>query len=249
MESALLIERTVEDSHEVWQFDGSRALGPDFWHKLHELAENTSDSVASVTLDGGENFSIGTDLAWLSRGLRRAERRGEFGTFVELGRTARSAFDALQRLPAPLFALCRGAVTGAGAELASIADMRLCLREARVSLPEAKLGMLPDFCSISEIVAALGSSDARRCLLLQDVIIASASSPSPFFDSYPASRDDALIEIRDVARTCARGGVLSELRQHVKRRACGSAEEAAQWNEENASLGDVMAAIRIMTRE
>ena len=68
MEHGLNIERTVSELHEVWRFDGSRALGLDFWQEMHKLAGSTPADAASVTLDGGDQFGVGTDLAWLSRG-------------------------------------------------------------------------------------------------------------------------------------------------------------------------------------
>ena len=249
MEHGLNIERTVSELHEVWRFDGSRALGPDFWQEMHKLARSTPADAASVTLDGGDQFGVGTDLAWLSRGLRRAERQGQSGALVELGQSARSAFDSLRRLGVPLFALCTGAVTGASAELASLADMRLCLGEARISLPEASLSMLPDFCSIPELVASLGGRDARRCLVLQEVVTASAAEPAPFFDSYPVSREAAMMKIREVSQVCARGAVLVELRQRLRGCGCGSAAEAAEWNEQRVSLQNLVSAVRTMAGE
>ncbi|MEU8658888.1 enoyl-CoA hydratase/isomerase family protein [Actinoplanes philippinensis] len=240
------IEQTLSGGHVLWTFDGQQPLGPPFWSRLCELARDITLESQSVTLYGGGDFGPGTDLAWLTRELRRAQRGDATRSLASAGEPARAALKCLSALPVPTVALCSGDIVGASAELAVAADFRWCIGRATIRFPEAQLGLLPDFVGIGQLLNALGPQDTRRALMGQEEITASVSTPSPFFDHYAATREEALEAIRRYTDGCARGDVLIELRKCLTRTVAQPATVSSLTNERIASIDDVIRAVHRM---
>jgi len=62
---------------------------------------------------------------------------------------------------------------GAGLDLISAADVRLCTRDAKISLREAAIGIVADLGSINRMPSIVGDSNARMMALTVSLCLCS----------------------------------------------------------------------------
>ena len=97
---------------------------------------------AVVLCGAGESFSSGIDLADLADPRRRLWAAWQL---VKPGRSVfQQAFLVWQELPVPVLAAIHGHCYGAGLQLALAADIRFATPDARLSVMEARWGLVPD---------------------------------------------------------------------------------------------------------
>jgi len=110
-----------------------------------------------LTGAGGEAFSAGTDITELAsldaEGAHRAARRGQ------------GVCDRIEQCGVPVIAAVNGLAAGGGCELALACHIRLASTNARFSLPEAKLGMIPAYGGTQRLSRAIGSGRAMEVML------------------------------------------------------------------------------------
>ncbi len=119
--------------------DRLNAIGTDTISALDAaLVElESDDEVRAFVITGeGRAFCAGADLGELS-GLEGATG---FARFV---RTFTDVLDRLEQHPKPSIAAIDGAALGGGLELALACDLRVAGDDARLGVPEIKLGLLP----------------------------------------------------------------------------------------------------------
>jgi enoyl-CoA hydratase/carnithine racemase len=151
------------------------------------LREDPEVRVAVLTGEGAI-FSAGADLA-------SAAQSGP----LELMRQGRATYQELARFPKPLIAAVNGLCVGGGLELALLADLRLCAREARFGQPEINLGIIPGWGGTQRLPQAIGLQRATELILSGRLMRAEeAEAAGLVLRSYP---DD---ELRDKARNLAR---------------------------------------------
>lgn len=129
------------------------------------LAED--DGLRAVVLRGSERcFSYGLDLPATMRehgklfiGGGLAQPRTEL---MRLIRRWQAAVTAIEALPAPVIAAVHGWCVGAGLDLASACDVRLCSGDARFSLREAKVAIVADLGSLQRLPAIIGAGHTRE---------------------------------------------------------------------------------------
>jgi enoyl-CoA hydratase len=77
-------------------------------------------------------------------------------------KTLQGSFDAIARSPVPVIAAVHGACIGGGLDLVSACDVRLCSRDARFSLREAKVAIVADLGSLQRLPAIVGQGHTRE---------------------------------------------------------------------------------------
>ena len=85
----------------------------------------------------GDAFCAGTDISELTS-LTKAEAR-------DISSRGQRLCDLIESFPVPVVAAINGIAAGGGCELALACHMRIGSGEARFSLPETKLGLLPAY--------------------------------------------------------------------------------------------------------
>src|SRR6266567_1312304 len=110
-----------------------------------------------VTGAGDRAFCAGADIKELMGRSLRAQREGTvFGQAI---------LAKLDTLPMPSIALINGYAFGGGLELALACTFRLAARNARLGLPEIKLGLIPGYGGTQRLPRLVGESRAIEMIL------------------------------------------------------------------------------------
>lgn len=98
----------------------------------------TDDTIRVLILTGaGEAFCAGTDISELNN-LSEAEA-------LEVSLRGQKLCDQIESFPVPVIAAINGIAAGGGCELAIACHLRVASDEARFSLPETRLGLIPAY--------------------------------------------------------------------------------------------------------
>lgn len=112
----------------------------------------------AVILSGdGPDFCAGTDISELEASDEAASRlKAERGQEV---------CDHIELCGTPVVAAVQGAAAGGGCELALACHLRVASTNARFSLPEAKLGVIPAYGGTQRLARAVGTGRALSAML------------------------------------------------------------------------------------
>jgi enoyl-CoA hydratase len=116
------------------------ALSADLINELtHTLAElRNDDSLRVVIVTGaGDAFSAGTDITEVTD-LTEAEA-------LQVSARGQKLCDSIESFPVPVIAAINGIAAGGGCELALACHLRTASNNARFSLPETRLGLIPAY--------------------------------------------------------------------------------------------------------
>jgi enoyl-CoA hydratase/carnithine racemase len=123
---------------------------------------------AVLLLRSGERaFCAGADLELMRSRFDSAEGRARM---VALAREMQRVYARLERLPCVTLAEIGGAAMGGGLELALACDLRIASDEARLGLPEPRLGLVPGAGGTQRLPRIAGEAVARRLILGAEVI-------------------------------------------------------------------------------
>jgi len=123
---------------------------------------------------GGKAFVAGTDISQFL-----AFQSGEDGMSYE--QRMEGYLDAVESLPIPTLAVVEGWAIGGGLAIASVCDLRIATPGSRFGVPIARtLGNCLSIANYARIVTALGPSNAKRMLLLAEMISAEEVLSSGF---------------------------------------------------------------------
>jgi methylglutaconyl-CoA hydratase len=104
----------------------------------------------------GKSFSAGADLDWMKR-LAAAPEADNIADAMKLA----EMLQALWELPMPSIARVQGSAFGGGVGLVAACDIAIASEEARFSLTEVRLGLIPAAIS-PYVIAAIGRRQAAR---------------------------------------------------------------------------------------
>ena len=128
----------------------SAALAGDLGAAVKRAADPT---VRAVVVTGSPHFAAGADI----NELKAAAAGDDKALAADLSR----ALTALERLPKPVIAAVRGFAFGGGLELALACDFRYLAEDARVGVPEIKLGIYPGAGGTQRLPRLIGIGKAR----------------------------------------------------------------------------------------
>lgn len=134
------------------------ALISSLLEELRRLSEDSNVRVLCLT-GAGASFSAGADLNW----MRRAANFSEEENTADAHQLA-AMLRTLDEFPCPTLALVNGAAFGGGIGLVAACDIAIASTQARFSLSEVRLGLVPATIS-PYVVAAIGQRAARRFYL------------------------------------------------------------------------------------
>ncbi len=170
-------------------------MGPDYWEQLPRLFEQLdADEAVRVVLlhTPGEHFSYGLDLAAMSADLAElmapdanATLRTRFLSTVKKMQRTHNAVAACRK---PVIAAVHGWCIGGGVDLITACDIRLAAANAKFSVREVKLAIVPDVGTLARLPAIVGQGVARELALTGDDVEASRAQRlglvTEVFDTY-----------------------------------------------------------------
>jgi enoyl-CoA hydratase len=134
----------------------SFSLIEDLSRKLEEAKAFHSRALL-VTGAGEKAFCAGADIGELTgRPLTETKSGAERGQAV---------FEKLARLPMPSVAIINGYAFGGGLELALACTFRLATPNAKMALPEVKLGLIPGYGGTQRLPRVIGEGRALEMIL------------------------------------------------------------------------------------
>lgn len=117
-------------------------------------------------------FCAGADLAEMRARFAAADGvEAMVGTAAEMQRL----FARLEALPQVTLAELGGAALGGGFELALACDLRIAAHEAKLGLPEARLGLVPGAGGTQRMTRVAGPAIAARMILTGEVLDGAAA--------------------------------------------------------------------------
>jgi enoyl-CoA hydratase len=150
-------------------------MGPEYWAQFPVLMEqlDADEAVRVVVLRaGGENFSYGLDLAGMGAELAeftnpdaRAELRTRFMQLVKKFQRTHTAVAACRK---PVIAAVQGWCIGGGVDLITACDIRLASQDAKFSVREVKLAIVPDVGTLARLPPIIGQGATRELALSGD---------------------------------------------------------------------------------
>jgi enoyl-CoA hydratase/carnithine racemase len=146
------------------------ALHGPLWRLLKETAVAlAADPPRAVIVTGaGGHFSSGMDLGLdndLLETWMPALQANDQAKLTEVIVGLKAVPEAIARIPCPVIAAIEGACAGGGLEIALACDLRVAGAEAFFSLPETRLGMIPDVGGTVRAVRLLGRARASELVL------------------------------------------------------------------------------------
>jgi len=112
-------------------------------------------------------FCAGADLKEMRARMDMAD--GPDGMYAYVAGIQRLYF-RIEALPQVVMAEIGGAAMGGGFELALACDLRIAANEAKVGLPEARLGLIPGAGGTQRLTRLCGSALAKRLILGAEVL-------------------------------------------------------------------------------
>jgi enoyl-CoA hydratase/carnithine racemase len=194
------------------------AQTPTMWRALAAIGRDIGDDVRVVVVRGaGHSFSAGLDR----RMLDPADTSGEESVAGLLALTdddLSATIDEFQQgftfLRDPRFvsiAAVRGHAIGAGLQLALACDLRVLADDARLSMREAALGLVPDLTGTKPLVECVGYARALEiCATARTVDAAEAVAIGLAQSAVPAAGLDAAVDELVAALTAPLPGVVRE---------------------------------------
>ena len=184
------------------------AQTPAMWAALAEIGRTLPDDVRVVVVTGeGETFSAGLDRAMLDP--TTAGEGNVLGLLALSDEEASARIEEFQRgftwLRDPRFvsiAKVRGYAIGAGFQLALSCDLRMLADDAKLSMKESALGLVPDLTGTKPLVEHVGYARALEICATARVVpaeeavrigLATASVPSADLDAAVADLAAALV--------------------------------------------------------
>ena len=134
----------------------SFALIRELGRKFDEVAGSDARALL-ITGAGAKAFCAGADVSELTGRSVMAQKEG-----AELGQ---NVFSILDRLPMPSIAVINGYAFGGGLELALACTFRLATRNARMGLPEIKLGLIPGYGGTQRLPRVVGEARALEMIM------------------------------------------------------------------------------------
>ena len=145
------------------------AMNPAAWREAPTVfsALDADPEIRAILLAGnGPCFSTGIDIAGMMPEIPElldAEQKGGVKwRLLPKIRALQEAVNAVERCRKPVIAAVHGYCLGAGLDLASACDIRLCSRDAVFSLREAAVGFVADVGALQRLPRIVGQGIARE---------------------------------------------------------------------------------------
>ena len=218
-------------------------MGPEYWAQLPGLFEqlDADDEVRVVLLrTAAPNFSYGLDLAAMSGELAELTDPGAHATvrtrFLQTVKKMQRTHNAVAACRKPVIAAVQGWCIGGGVDLITACDLRLAAQDAKFSVREVKLAIVPDVGTLARLPAIIGQGATRELALTGDDFDAARALKLGLVSEVFDSADSLLTGARAMANRIAKNppltvqGIKQVLNFSSERDAALSLDAVALWN-------------------
>jgi len=140
--------------------------------KLDELASGPPCTVLHIRSDQ-KVFCAGADLREVRAHMEAPDGADRMYAYVA---GIQRLYARIERLPLITLAEIGGAAMGGGLELALACDLRIAAAEAKLGLPEARLGLIPGAGGTQRLTRLCGPAVAARLILGAEILDGAAAS-------------------------------------------------------------------------
>jgi enoyl-CoA hydratase/carnithine racemase len=173
------------------------AISEEWLARLEEILGELQNTTVLLLRSSQKAFCAGADLELMRSRFDSAEGRTRMVEFV---RRIQRVLARLERLPQVTLAEIGASALGGGLELALACDLRIAAEDARLGLPEPRLGLIPGAGGTQRLPRVAGEAVAKRLILGAEVISgAQAAALGIVHWAVPAG------ELEARARSIARG--------------------------------------------
>jgi enoyl-CoA hydratase/carnithine racemase len=135
--------------------------------RLEEVLGETSAATVLLIRSNQKAFCAGADLELMRSRFDTPEGRKRMVAFV---REIQRVLARLERLPQVTLAEIGASALGGGLELALACDLRIAAEDARLGLPEPRLGLIPGAGGTQRLPRIAGEAVAKRLILGAEVV-------------------------------------------------------------------------------
>jgi enoyl-CoA hydratase len=233
-------------------------MAPAFFRECEEVFRRIGrdpEVRAVVVRSSAKAFSYGLDLAASFADLGPALTAGGLaGPRTELLRMIRElqgSFNAIAACPVPVIAAVHHWCIGGGVDLITACDLRVCSRDAKLSVRETKIAIVADLGSLQRLPLIVGKGAARELCFTGRDIDAEEALRIGLVNQVVADRDAAHAAAMDLARQIAANppltvrGVKAVLDYGEGKSVADGLEYVAAWNAAflaSEDLGEAFAA-------
>ena len=219
------------------------AMGPAFWSEMPDLfaSLDADRDVRAIVLTGsGRNFSYGLDLPAMGGSLTgvmsdgtSARPRAEFHAMVL---RMQRAITAVADCRTPTIASIHGWCIGGGVDLISAVDIRYASADAKFSVREVKLAIVPDVGSLARLPLILTDGHLRELALTGKDIDAARAEKIGLVNAVYDDAEASLAAAHETAAEIAANppltvsGIKDVLDQQRISRVSESLRYVAAWN-------------------
>lgn len=124
---------------------------------------------------------------------------------IALVEKGKRIFDRIAAFPFPVICAINGVALGGGLELALACDIRIAEKQAKLGLPEAKLGVLPGYGGTQRLTRLVGSGKAKELIFTGEYVSSNESLQMGLVERV-VSPGAALEEAIDLAKKMSANG-------------------------------------------
>src|SRR5512145_2294859 len=143
------------------------AIDEEWLARLEGIFHELQNTTVLLLRSDQRAFCAGADLELMRSRFDTPEGRARMVAFV---REIQRVLARLERLPQVTIAEIGGPAMGGGLELALACDLRIAAEEARLGLPEPRLGLIPGAGGTQRLPRVAGEAVAKRLILRAEVI-------------------------------------------------------------------------------
>jgi enoyl-CoA hydratase len=186
------------------------ALDEGMWQALaSRVAEAAAAQPRVLIVTGaGGHFAAGMDLAPdnpLQARVGPAIVERDVATATGVIAWLKAVVAGLAEFPAPTIAAIEGACAGSGFELALHCDIRVAAKNALLSLPEVRIGMVPDVGGTTRLTRLVGPGRAARLIATGERVTGDEAFTLGIVERV-VEPGRALVEAQDMAKLVCKGG-------------------------------------------
>lgn len=165
---------------------------------LDKLTQSQEARVLVITGAGEKAFSAGADITEFAE-IRAGKRRAV---------NVHDLFFKIENYSKPVIAAINGYALGGGCELAMSCHLRIAAQEAKIGLPEVRLGIIPGWGGTQRLPRLIGKAKALELMLTGDHISAEEAMRLGLVNKV-VPRAEVMDEARKLAGRLASGAPLA----------------------------------------